>query len=127
MEYVCFRPGGSGSCETSVMRLREYMGVRLRGGQFVAAATRADRRSVTHVSVKVRTATFFTRTRGGKLTGPTTDGDVVAAKAREVLGRFDIGRPIRLVGVRVELDAGDAAVGAAELAPPTSGKDLGDP
>jgi len=61
-------------------------------------------RPITHVAVKVRTATFFTRTRSGKLPEPTTDPAVVVDKAREVLARFEGGRPIRLVGVRVVLE-----------------------
>jgi DNA polymerase-4 len=66
----------------------------------------ADGRRVTHVAVKVRTATFFTRTKISKLEGVTTDPDVVVARARVVLGRFPLDRPVRLLGVRVvfELD-----------------------
>ncbi len=61
-------------------------------------------RPVTHVAVKVRTATFFTRTRSGKLPSPTSDAEAVVTKALEVLARFETGRPIRLLGVRVVLD-----------------------
>ena len=61
-------------------------------------------RRITHVAVKVRTATFFTRTRSGKLAEPTTDAAVVADKALAVLARFEGGRPIRLLGVRVVLE-----------------------
>jgi DNA polymerase-4 len=59
---------------------------------------------VTHVAVKVRTKTFWTRTKISKLRdGPTTEPAVVAAKAVEVLGRFELDRPIRLLGVAVSL------------------------
>jgi DNA polymerase-4 len=63
-------------------------------------------RRITHVDVKLRTRTFFTRTRSGKLPEPTTDPAVVVAKALEVLARFEgwDGRPIRLAGVRVALE-----------------------
>ena len=61
-------------------------------------------RRITHVAVKVRTATFFTRTRSGKLAEPTNDAGVVADKAVMVLARFEGGRPIRLLGVRVVLE-----------------------
>lgn len=64
----------------------------------------AERRRVTHVAVKVRTATFFTRTKIAKLPEPTTDPATVAARARIVLERFEITRPIRLLGVRVQLE-----------------------
>ena len=61
-------------------------------------------RTVTHVAVKVRTATFFTRTKISKLPAPTTDPAVVAAMAATVLARFELDRPVRLLGVRVVLD-----------------------
>lgn len=60
-------------------------------------------RSVTHVAVKVRTSTFFTRTKISKLPTPTIDPDVVAAMALTVLARFGDLRPVRLLGVRVVL------------------------
>lgn len=66
----------------------------------------AEGRNVTHVAVKVRTKTFWTRSKIAKLRdGPTTDPAVVAAKAVEVLDRFgdDLNRPIRLLGVAVSL------------------------
>ncbi len=64
----------------------------------------ADGRTVHRVAVKVRTSTFYTRTKIRKLPAPSTDPEVVAAVANEVLGRFELTRPVRLLGVRVELD-----------------------
>jgi DNA polymerase-4 len=58
---------------------------------------------VTRVAVTVRTKTFFTRTRIRKLAEPTTDPAVVAATAVGLLDRFELDRPVRLLGVRVEL------------------------
>jgi len=69
----------------------------------VTASVVADGRVVTHVAVKVRTATFFTRTKISKLPEPTTDPATVAEMARVVLGRFELDRPVRLLGVRVML------------------------
>lgn len=72
----------------------------------VAVAVFADGRTVTHVAVKVRTSTFFTRTRIAKLPAPATDPEAVAQMAAVVLARFGddvIARPIRLLGVRVQL------------------------
>jgi DNA polymerase-4 len=63
---------------------------------------------VTHVAVKVRTSTFFTRTKSGKLPAPTTDSEAVAAHALTVLARFDLFRPVRLLGVRVMLEMPEA-------------------
>jgi DNA polymerase-4 len=70
----------------------------------VTASVAGLGRRITHVGVKVRTATFFTRTRSGKLPEATTDAAVVVDKALEVLERFEGGRPIRLLGVRVDLE-----------------------
>ena len=67
----------------------------------------ADGRVVHRVAVKVRTNTFWTRTKISKLSQPTTDPGTVAEAAVRVLGRFEITRPIRLLGVQVELDRPD--------------------
>ena len=63
----------------------------------------AEGRVATHVAVVVRTSTFYTRVRTGKLPEPTREPAVVQAGARVVLQRFDITRPVRLLGVRVLL------------------------
>lgn len=63
----------------------------------------AESRVVTRVAVTVRTATFFTRTKIRKLGEPTIDADAVVAAALRVLDLFELDRPIRLLGVRLEL------------------------
>jgi DNA polymerase IV len=63
----------------------------------------ADGRLVTHVGVTVRTKTFFTQVKTGKLPEITSDPDIVEAGARQVLARFEISRPVRLLGVRLDL------------------------
>ena len=63
----------------------------------------AQSRIVTRVAVTVRTATFFTRTKIRKLAQPSTDADVITAAALRVLDLFELDRPIRLLGVRLEL------------------------
>jgi DNA polymerase-4 len=70
----------------------------------VTAEVVADGRRVTHVAVKVRTSTFFTRTKISKLVAPSTDPNDVAAMAIAVLARFGDLRPVRLLGVRVVLE-----------------------
>lgn len=71
----------------------------------VTAEVVAAGRRVTHVAVKVRTASFWTRSKIAKLpAGPTTDADVVAAMAAVVLDRFELRSPVRLLGVRVMLE-----------------------
>jgi DNA polymerase IV len=59
-------------------------------------------RAVVRATVKVRFAPFFTSTHAAKLPEPTTDPDEIVAGAFVVLDRFDLDRPVRLVGVRVE-------------------------
>jgi DNA polymerase-4 len=70
----------------------------------VTADVVAEGRRVTHVAVKVRTSTFFTRTKISKLPAPSTDPDEVALMAITVLARFGELRPVRLLGVRVVLE-----------------------
>ena len=70
----------------------------------VTASVVAEGRRVTHVAVKLRTASFFTRTKISKLPEPTVDAATVARRASLVLERFEEHRPVRLVGVRVVLE-----------------------
>jgi DNA polymerase-4 len=69
----------------------------------LCAEIKADGRQVTHVGVTVRTRSFFTQVKTSKLPEVTTDPAVVEAGARAVLARFDIDRPVRLLGVRLDL------------------------
>jgi DNA polymerase IV len=63
----------------------------------------ASSRIVARVAVTVRTATFYTRTKIRKLAEPTTDPDVIVGAARQILDLFELDRPVRLLGVRLEL------------------------
>jgi DNA polymerase-4 len=63
----------------------------------------ASARIVARVAVTVRTATFYTRTKIRKLAEPTTDPDVIVKAARQILDLFELDRPVRLLGVRLEL------------------------
>ena len=63
----------------------------------------AQSRVVTRVAVTVRTATFFTRTKIRKLEQPSTDAGVIIPAALRVLDLFELDRPVRLLGVRLEL------------------------
>ncbi len=60
-------------------------------------------RVVTRVAVTVRTNTFYTRTKIRKLPSPTTADDVIVDTALDVLDQFELDRPVRLLGVRLEL------------------------
>jgi DNA polymerase IV len=61
-------------------------------------------RVVIRVAVTVRTATFYTRTKIRKLAAPTTEADLIIAAALRVLDLFELDRPVRLLGVRLELE-----------------------
>jgi DNA polymerase-4 len=56
------------------------------------------------VVVKVRYVPFATATHSRTLGGPTVDADAIEQAALEALNRFTPGRPVRLLGVRAELE-----------------------
>ncbi|CDO10503.1 DNA polymerase IV [Mycolicibacterium cosmeticum] len=60
-------------------------------------------RTVTRVAVTVRTKTFFTRTKIRKLAVAGNDPEPIVATALDLLAEFDLDRPVRLLGVRLEL------------------------
>jgi DNA polymerase IV len=60
-------------------------------------------RIVTRVAVTVRTSTFYTRTKIRKLATPSTDAGIITETALAVFDQFELDRPIRLLGVRLEL------------------------
>ncbi|MBF6127755.1 DNA polymerase IV [Nocardia brasiliensis] len=57
----------------------------------------------TRVSVTVRTNTFYTRSKQEKLRVPTIDPAEISETALRIIDRFDLTRPVRLLGVRLEL------------------------
>ncbi|HEX5903176.1 MAG TPA: DNA polymerase IV [Actinomycetota bacterium] len=64
---------------------------------------RREERSATHVTVKVRFAPFFTSTHGVTLGEPTMEPEALRSAALRALGRFELDRPVRLLGVRAEM------------------------
>ena len=54
--------------------------------------------------MKVRYATFFTRTKISKLPAPTTDPAASPRPRSSCSHRFELDRPVRLLGVRVVLE-----------------------
>jgi DNA polymerase-4 len=60
-------------------------------------------RVVSRVAVTVRTKTFFTRTKIRKLPTAGNDGDLITETALQLLDQFELDRPVRLLGVRLEL------------------------
>lgn len=72
----------------------------------------AQGRTVTRVAVTVRTSTFFTRTKIRKLGEAGIDESVIVDTALSVFHRFELDRPVRLLGVRLELAMPSAAAPA---------------
>ena len=68
----------------------------------VAGEVAEEGRDVLRVVVKVRYVPFFTETHGRTLPEPTTDATAIEVAALEALARFEE-RPVRLLGVRLEL------------------------
>ena len=64
---------------------------------------RREERPAVRVAVKVRFAPFNTHTRSLTLPGATTDPEVIADAAIDLVNRFDGDRAIRLLGVRAEM------------------------
>jgi DNA polymerase-4 len=56
------------------------------------------------VTVKLRFAPFVTRSRRARLDASTADARAIVSAAAAALARFELGRPVRLVGVKVDLE-----------------------
>jgi len=68
-------------------------------------------RRVVRVAVKVRFAPYVTRVSARTLPAPTLDPDELGQAALTVLERFDLVRPVRLLGVRVDYESPGAERG----------------
>jgi DNA polymerase IV len=77
----------------------------------LAEIVEADR-TVTRVAVTVRTKTFYTRTKIRKLPVAGNDEQPIVSTALDLLHQFELDRPIRLLGVRLELAMPSPAVTA---------------
>ncbi|SDC60948.1 DNA polymerase IV [Actinokineospora iranica] len=73
----------------------------------VAEDITADGRPVVRVGVKARFAPFLTRGRSLTLAEPTRSADEIETAALTALDRFELGRPVRLLGVRAEFEQAD--------------------
>jgi DNA polymerase-4 len=70
----------------------------------VAEDVAGEGRPAVRVAVKVRFVPFFTHTRSVSLGDPTSDPAVIERAALAALARFRIDRPVRLLGVRADLE-----------------------
>ena len=85
---------------TEVRHLRRE--VRKLARELTAELRKAGRPAV-RIVVKVRFAPFFTQTHGLPLPEPTLDPSAIERRALDVLDRFELNCPVRLLGVRAEL------------------------
>ena len=69
----------------------------------VVADIDAEGRPAMRVGIKVRYRPFFTVSRSFTLPAPSNDPDVLADAAASLLDRFERGRAVRLIGVRLEM------------------------
>jgi nucleotidyltransferase/DNA polymerase involved in DNA repair len=60
-------------------------------------------REVRGVTVKIRFAPFVTRSRSARLDEPSVDSAALSEAASQALARFELDRPVRLVGVKADL------------------------
>jgi DNA polymerase-4 len=65
---------------------------------------RREQRACVRVHLKVRFAPFFTVNRSRKLPEPTFDAEAIAGHAIDLLRRLEDDRPIRLLGLRAEME-----------------------
>ncbi|WP_307849453.1 DNA polymerase IV [Qaidamihabitans albus] len=70
----------------------------------VARDVADEGRPALRVAVKVRFAPFVTQTRSTTLDAPTGDPGTLERAALAVLDRFELTRPVRLLGVRAEFE-----------------------
>lgn len=82
----------------------------------VLAQVRAEDRVVFRIGITVRTKTFYTRTKSRKLPAPTIELDDIEPVCHALLDQFELDRPVRLLGVRLDLvtDTETDAPGGAE-------------
>lgn len=64
---------------------------------------REEGRPAIRITVKVRFSPFVTHTHGVALEHPSLDGSEIARAALAALDRFELDRPVRLLGVRADL------------------------
>ena len=99
-------PVGRSKSETFPHDLTDHEEIRAQVARLareVAEEMAAAGRIGTRVGVTVRTSTFYTRTKQKKLPEPTIDPETIVATAVAVVNRFELDRPVRLLGVRLEL------------------------
>ena len=97
---------GHGREETFQEDLTDWSEVELETARIarrVVEDIEAEGRPAVRVELKLRYRPFFTLTRSHKLKEPSNDPDLLAAEAVALLSRVEKDRPVRLLGVRLEM------------------------
>lgn len=99
-------PRSRGREETFQEDLEDEAGIRDELGRLAARVAddlAGEDRPAVRVVVKVRFHPFVTRSHGVPLSPPSRDASALRAAALFALDRFDLDRPVRLLGVRADL------------------------
>jgi len=89
--------------ENLTERAEIHDGIRVLAAQ-VVEDLRAEGRACVRVHLKVRFAPFFTVNRSRKLAEPTFDAETIAQTAIMLFDKLEDDRPVRLLGVRGEME-----------------------
>lgn len=100
--YVPKSHGRETTFQVNITEPAEIRAEIARLARWVTEDVLAEGRPAARVGVKVRFAPFFTHTRSLTLDEPTEDGDVIERAALTALDKFELDRPVRLLGVRAE-------------------------
>jgi DNA polymerase-4 len=101
--YVAKARGRERTFQRDLTDLDEIRREVARLAQALAADLREEGRPGIRVIVKVRFAPFATHTHGVPLDEPTVDPSKLEEGALRALARFELDRPVRLLGIRVEM------------------------
>ncbi len=70
----------------------------------LAGVLQRDGRRAVGITIKLRFAPFLTRSRSLRLDEPSADVDSLASAAERALTKFELNRPVRLAGVKADLE-----------------------
>jgi DNA polymerase-4 len=101
--YVARGHGRERTFQRDLTDLHEIRGEVAKLAREVCVDLEKEGRPAIRIIVKVRFAPFFTSTHSVPADDPTSDPEVLEALALRALERFELDRPIRLLGVRAEM------------------------
>jgi len=103
--WVARAHGRETTFQSNLTSHEEVAGALLALAEQVVEDLQREGRACARVHLKVRFAPFFTVTRIRKLSASTYDAAVITDTALDLLHRLEDDRPIRLLGIRAEMEA----------------------